>query len=50
MLYGRVSSNIPSRFIYEMGEDVLDEIKTKVKLNTYNKIENLYLRFKNYLN
>ena len=36
--------------IYGNVRGVLDEIKTKVKLNTYNKIENLYLRFKNYLN
>ena len=36
--------------IYGNVRGVLDEIKAKVKLNTYNKIENLYLRFKNYLN
>lgn len=29
---------------------VLEEIKTKVKQNTYNKIENLYLKYKKYLN
>ena len=39
MLYGRVSSNIPSRFISEMGEDVLDEIKKDTSNLTNKKID-----------
>ena len=39
MLYGRVSSNIPSRFISEMGEDVLDEIKKDTGNLTNKKID-----------
>lgn len=35
--------------IYGNTRKILDELKNKVKINTYNKIENLYLRFKNYL-
>lgn len=35
--------------IYGNIRKILDELKDKVKINTYNKIENLYLRFKNYL-
>ena len=35
--------------IYGNTRKILDELKDKVKINTYNKIENLYLRFKNYL-
>lgn len=31
MLYGKVSSNVPSRFIYEIGEDLIDEIKKENK-------------------
>jgi len=33
--------------IYGNPRDILDDIKEKVRPLTYNKIENLYLRFKN---
>ncbi len=37
-------------FIYGNPRGILDEVKTKVKPLTYNKIENLYQQFKGYLN
>ena len=36
--------------IYGNPRVILDELKTKVKPFTYNKIENLYQQFKGYLN
>jgi len=36
-------------FIYGNPRPILDEIKTKVRPLTYNKIENLYQQFKNKL-
>ena len=39
MLYGKVSSNIPSRFINEIGEEVLDEIKKEPKTYMKPKID-----------
>lgn len=35
VLYGKVSSNTPSRFISEIGEEYLDEINKKENSNTY---------------
>ena len=36
-------------FIYGNPRGILDEVKKKVKPLTYNKIENLYQQFKDYL-
>jgi len=36
-------------FIYGNPRAILDEVKSKVKPFTYNKIENLYTQFKGYL-
>lgn len=36
-------------FIYGNPRPILDEVKTKVKPITYNKIENLYQQFKDFI-
>lgn len=42
--------NYYNDFLNGKALDILNELKEKVKINTYNKIENLYFKYKNYLN
>ena len=48
VIFGYVKKDYKT-FIYGNPRPILDEVKTKVKPLTYNKIENLYQQFKDKL-
>ena len=48
IIYNYVKNDYKT-FIYGNPRPILDEVKTKVNPITYNKIENLYQQFKDYI-
>lgn len=48
IIYNHVKNDYKT-FIYGNPRPILDQVKTEVKPLTYNKIENLYKQFKDYI-